>query len=200
MTSEVRDELVRVLMPELRVLTEHLVKTAVERSLASVLDRQRELEAKVTRSGGASFDKPRDFEAQIQAAIAPLFTKQRELEAMLAASRHSDVYPQSSPGRGALHVPEQQVAARRAGPPPLPSTQAAAQAPAPVAVARPAMGPRPDALAIAALSSNALDDIPAELNGSRRKRVVVFLLLIVLIGILATVASLSVMSNMGAYP
>jgi len=186
-TSEVRDELVRRIMPELRALTEQLVKTSIERSIASLLDRQRELEVKVERSRGMSFDTPRDFDAKLEAAIAPLLAKQRALEMMLDAARQAEVHP----------------APRLGGPPALPTqptqpTQAAA--PRPMIVERPATGPRTDALAAAALSTNDLLDIPAELNGSRRKRVVVFLLLITVIGVLATVASLSVMSNVGAYP
>lgn len=155
------------------MLTEQLVKTSIERSIASLLDRQRDLEAKFERSGATSFDKPLDFDAKIEAAIAPLLAKQRALELMLDEARHAQVRPS-------------------------PPTQAAAQRP--MTAERLAIGPRPDALAAAALSANALVDIPAELNGSRRKRIVVFLLVLTVIGILATVATLSVMSNMGAYP
>ncbi|HEU5073396.1 MAG TPA: hypothetical protein VFU02_04475 [Polyangiaceae bacterium] len=160
-------------MPELRVLTEQLVKSSIERSIASLLDRQRELEVKVERSGGASFDKPRDSEARLEAAIAPLLAKQRALELMLDAIRQAQ-------GR------------------PAPPTQTAAQRP--MTAERLAMEPPRDALAVAALSANALIDIPEELNGSRRKRIVVLLLVLTVIGILATVVSLSAMSNMGAYP
>lgn len=182
MTSEMRDDLVRALMPELRTLTEQLVKTTVERSIASLLDRQRELEAKLDRT-----DELRGIEAKIAEAIAPLIAKQGELEKALATSR-------SQAASAPVAAP---VAARRAGPPPLPGQVLAA--PSSAAVRQP-IGPSPDLLAAAALSTDAVGDIPAELNGSRRKRVVVFLLVILLVGILATAAGLSVMSNMGAYP
>ena len=155
------------------MLTEQLVKNSIERSIASLLDRQRDLEVKVERSGGTSFDKPHDFDARLEAAIQPLLAKQRELEMMLDALRRAEVRPS-------------------------PPTQAAA--PRPMLAERMAMGPPPDVLAAAALSRNALVDIPPELNGSRRKRVVVLLLVLTVIGILGTVAILSVMSNMGAYP
>ncbi len=195
-------------MPELRVLTERLVKTSVERAMASLLDRQRELEAKLERSGGSSAVKPHDFEAKLKAAIAPLLAKQSELEMMLGALRHAQVRPRPSPGGGAPHVPELPTstgrdpvevhgAAPRGGPPPLPTQ---AMAPRPSAVEPPAMAAQKDPFAVPALSANTLVDLPAELNGSRRKRLVVFLLLLTVIGVLATVASLSVMSNMGAYP
>jgi hypothetical protein len=196
MTSEVRDELVRAVMPELRVLTERLVNTTVERAIASLLDRQRELEAKLEHSGRSSFDKPHDFEAKIAAAIAPLLAKQSELERMLGTSRPNVPELPTSTARPPV---EAQVTAPRARPPPLPLQAVALPPSAPSAVDRPA-GPHPEALATAAFSANALVDIPAELNGSRRKRVAVFLLVVVLVGILATVVTLSVMSNMGAYP
>lgn len=193
-TSEVRDELVRALMPELRALTEQLVKTTVERSIASLLDRQRVLEAKLERSDRPAFDKSHDFEAKIAAAIAPLIAKQSEFEKVLGTSRPNvgELLASTAPARV-----EEQVATRRVGPPPLPNQALAVPS---IAAERSPMGPRPDEFARAALSENALVDIPAELNGSRRKRVVVFLLVVVLVGILATAAGLSVMSNMGAYP
>lgn len=180
LTSDVRDELVRRVMPELRTLTEQLVKASVERSVASLLERQRELEVKVERAGGMA----RDLDAKIAAALAPVLAKQRELEQMLDALRHRAARPEPLLGRPAPALP----------------TQAAAQRPMPVEGPAPLLGPRPDALAAAALSTNALVDIPAELNGSRRKRMVVILLLVLVIGVLATVASLSVMSNMGPHP
>lgn len=211
LTSEVRDDLVRALMPDLRILTEQLVKSTVDRSIAPLLNRQRALEAKLEGSSRSSPDKPHDFEAAIAAALAPLLAKQRELEKMLATSRHAEVHSQPSPGTGAAKVPdlpssstrpaiEEPVAASRARPPPLPVQAAPQPPPLTMAVERPAIAPRSNALAPAAFDTNALVDIPAELNGSRRKRLVVFLLIVVLVGILATVASLSVMSNMGAYP
>ena len=42
-----RDELVRAVMPELQVLMHHLVDTAVERAIAPLLNKQRELEAAI---------------------------------------------------------------------------------------------------------------------------------------------------------
>jgi len=169
------------MMPELRALTEQLVKTSIERSMASMLDRQRELEAKIERSGGTSLDVMRDFDAKLEAAIAPLLAKHRALELMLDATRQAEVRPEPLLG----------------GPPAL---QTRAAAPRPLPVEQLAMRPQTDAFAAAALSTNALVEIPPELNGSRRKRTVVFLLLLTVIGALATVATLSLMSNMGAYP
>ncbi|HEY6727220.1 MAG TPA: hypothetical protein VI197_24465, partial [Polyangiaceae bacterium] len=144
-------------MPELRVLTEHMVKTSIERSIASLLDRQRELEAKVERSGGVVHDKPLDFEAKLAAAIAPLLAKQQTFEATFEAFRRAEARPEPLVGAASL------------------STRSAAQGAMTVTVDQVAMRRQSDALAAAALSGNALVDIPAELNGSRRKRVVVFL-------------------------
>lgn len=180
MTSEMRDELVRAIMPELRVLTEQLVKNAVDRSIVSLLDRQRELETKVERFGGASPDKPLDLDAKLEAAIAPVLAKQSALEARLDASRHAEVRLEARVESSPL------------------ATRSAAQGP--TAADQLAMQRQTEMLMAAALSRTALVDIPSELNGSRRKRLVVFLLVVTVVGILASVAALSVMSNMGAYP
>jgi len=128
-------------MPELRTLVEHLVKTTVERSPSSPLDRQRELEATLER------------------ALAPLVAKQRELEAALAELRRTEVRPQAAP-----------IAAK----------------------------PRGAAIATTYEATGSWE-LPSELNGSRRKRVVIWMLAIGVILLLLSVTGLAVLSNMGKH-
>lgn len=182
--SEARDELVRAVMPELRVLMEQLVKTAVESSTASLLGRQRELEAKVQRTGAASPVEPRELEAAVERAIAPLLDKQRELEAELRDLRRGALPP-----AGPANVSAQQV-------------RHLAIAPNSVAARRPvAVVPRavPAPAVAATHDTEPLLDLPAALNGSRRKRVVVWLLALGVILVLASVAGLAALSHGGKY-
>jgi hypothetical protein len=72
---------------------------------------------------------------------------------------------------------------------------------APPVVARPpivAAKPLPAAFT-AARDANAPWDIPPELNGSRRKRAVIWILAIAVVLLLLSVAGLSVLSNTGRY-
>jgi len=182
--SEVRDELVRAVMPELRVLIEQLVKTAIEGSTASLLGRQHELESKVQRMAAASPGEPRELEAAVQRAVAPLLEKQRELEAELRDLRRGALPRGGSPNVGV------QQAREVAMPPNL------VPAPRPALVVPRAVPPR---AIVAAYDTEPLLDIPAALNGSRRKRVVVWLLALGVILVLASVAGLAALSHSGKY-
>jgi len=173
-------------MPELRALVEHLVKTTLERSVASLLARHGELEAKVERvatslekqralpaavqpAATPSPDGRRELEAAVQSALVPLLDRQRALETALADLRRAQTRPAPS-------LPAAVSAAPRAVPmQPLTAAFTAAHDP------------------------TAAWDIPAELNGSRRKRVVIWILAIGVILLLLSVAGLSVLSNTGRY-
>jgi len=172
----VRDDLVRIVMPEVRALVEHLVKTTVERSVASLLDGQRELEAKLERVA-TSLDKQHALTASAASAARPALDERRELEAAIQ--------------RALLPLLEKQrdLAATRAAPV-LPAVGAA---PRPIAA-------KPPAAAFAlAPDANTVWDIPNELNGSRRKRAVIWILAIAVVLLLLSVAGLSVLSNTGRY-
>jgi hypothetical protein len=171
--SEVRDELVRAVMPELRVLMQHLVNTAVA------------------------------------GAIAPLLDKQRELETALEELRGAQLRSPQSKSTSAKHVPEATPAARAVPTEQNPVVTYAAQATSGVAVApasavaiarpTPAASVRTEVVAAAAYDLNALDDVPLELLGSRRKKVVGWAVAVVGAGALAAVIVLSVLSNLGFY-
>jgi hypothetical protein len=178
-TRDLRDELVRALMPELRTLVEHLVAVATDRS--------------VTR------EPSRDVDAAIARAIAPLLERQRTLEAAVVelqrntpATKTSGGVAQRPPERlispGGVQVETQAWIPSSANGPPV-DTAIPRNLPAPRVAAK--------------LGTNAFDttpwaDIPAELNGSRRKRIVVWLLAFGLLALLGTAVALSVMSNAGA--
>jgi hypothetical protein len=168
-------------MPELRTLVEHLVKTTVERTTAPSLGARHELEAAIER------------------AVAPLVAKQRELEAALGDMRRESRH-QASPGDAAQRAPEPTTSrgSVEVAAPPLaaraaPIAHALDAAPRPVAAK-----PRNDVIAVA-YDANASWELPSELNGSRRKRVVIWLLAIGVVLLLGSVAGLAVLSNSGIH-
>jgi hypothetical protein len=203
-------------MPELRALVEHLVKTTVERSVASLLERQRELEAKlervatslekqrapspVERTAVPSPDERRGLEAAIQGALAPLLDKQRELEVALGDLRRAERRPEDVPSLVSRRAPEPVTAlGSNALAQPAVVMRAAPIAPAVGAAPRP-VAAKPLTLAFTATpDANASWDIPKELNGSRRKRAVIWILAIAVVLLLLSVAGLSVLSNTGRY-
>jgi hypothetical protein len=179
-TRELRDELVRALMPELRTLVEHLVAVATDRSVAPA--------------------PSRDVDAAIARAIAPLLERQRTLEATIVELQRNALATKTSAGV-AQRSPERLVSPGGV----QVETQAWVSSPAngsPVDIAIPRALPPPRVAAT--LGTKAFDttpwaDIPAELNGSRRKRIVLWLLALGLIALLGTAVALSVMSNAGAH-
>lgn len=213
----VRDELVHAVMPELRTLVEHLVKTTVERSIASLLDRQRELEAKLERAASSlekqralpasveravtpSPDERRELEAAIQSALAPLLDKQRDLEAALVNVRRAELRPEDAPSLVSRRAPEPPtllggVALAQ----PALAVRAAPIVPSVVAAPHPIAAKPLTAAFTATPDANASWDIPKELNGSRRKRAVIWILAIAVVLLLLSVAGLSVLSNTGRY-
>jgi hypothetical protein len=153
----VRDEMVRAVMPELRVLLDHLVNTAVERSLGPLIDKQHELETTL-----------KAVQAQLREAKNAVPAREVRSDARAAV-------PVAAP---ALMRPE-----------------------APHATHNPTLQTLPRATPAAATAPNTSTavDIPDELNGSRRKRVVVVSFAIALIVLLSSVVGLSVLSNLGLH-
>jgi hypothetical protein len=168
-------------MPELRTLVEHLVKTTVEQAANPPLDRQRELEAAIER------------------ALSPLVAKQAELEATLSELRRAEVRPLASPSAALERAPRLTPSPENldAAQPPVharaaPFTSVLHAPPHPVAVKLPG--------AIAAARDPAASwELPSELNGSRRKRVVIGILAIGVTLLLLSVAGLAVLSNIGRH-
>jgi hypothetical protein len=178
-------------MPELRTLVEHLVKTTVERTLAS---------APAGTGTAPSPDQRRELEAAIERALAPLVTKQRELETALADLRRTEFRPQVSPNTAVQRAPEPTtsrgsvaVAASATAVRAVPMAPAVSAAPRAIAVQ-----PRSDVLA-AAYDASASIELPSALNGSRRKRAVVWILAIGVLLVLLSVVGLAVLSNTGRY-
>lgn len=179
-TRDLRDELVRALMPELRTLVEHLVAVATDRSVAPA--------------------PSRDVDAAIARAIAPLLERQRTLEASVVelqrntlATKPSAGAAQRSPERlispGGVHVETQAWVTSSTNGPPVD-----------VAIQRDLPAPRLAAtVGTKAFDTTPWADIPAELNGSRRKRIVLWLLALGLLALLGTAVALSVMSDAGAH-
>jgi hypothetical protein len=169
--SELRDELVRAVMPELRVLMQHLVNAAVERSIAPLLDKQRELEA--------SFADLRS--AQLR-SLTSASTPTKHAPELASVARTVQVEA------NALVTAAVQTVSRN-GVAPVPAA----------AVERPTVRARTEVIAAAAYDSNAMADIPRELNGSRRKKAVALAFAISAAILLLSVIGLSVLSNMGTY-
>lgn len=195
-TRELRDELVRALMPELRTLVEHLVTLATDRSLAPVLERQRELQASLGRSGASGSSV--DVDAAVARSLAPLLERQRQLEAALAELQRNPAGAKSSIG-AAQHFAEPFVSSESV---PI-DTQAWVTAPhaprAEPAIPRALRTPENSAaIGNVAFDTTPWADIPSELNGSRRKRIVLWLLVLGVLALLGTAVGLSVMSNAAA--
>jgi hypothetical protein len=159
--SAVRDELARAVMPELRLLLQHMVETAVERSMAQLLDKQRELEA--------ALNDVRD-------------AQRRAEQSARTCAGHT---PQPAAAPRAVHA-EARPLANRASP-----------APATV-IERPAVAARTEVLA-ARCDANALADLPPELNGSRRKKVLLAAFSVAAVALVLSSVAASVLSNMGTY-
>jgi hypothetical protein len=176
---EIRDELVRALMPELRTLVEHLVTVATDRSVAPA--------------------SSRDIDAALARSLAPLLERQRTLEAAVVELQRNPPAAKSAAG-AAQHLPERTIS-------PV-DVQVDTQAwitsstngpPVDTAISRKLPAPRvAPTLGTQAFDTTPWADIPAELNGSRRKRIVLWLLAIGLFALLGTAVGLSVMSNAGA--
>jgi hypothetical protein len=182
-------------MPELRALVEHLVKTTVERSVTAQLERQGERQRDREGERRDREGERRELEATLKSALAPLLDRQRELENALGDLRRADPRPPDVPGRAPDPVNSLGSVARAEPPPAL---RAAPLAPA---VAAP---PRAMARPLGSTSTSAHDaaaawDIPAELNGSRRKRAVNWILGLAGVLLLLSAAGLSVLSNTGTY-
>jgi hypothetical protein len=80
-SSVTRDDVVRAVMPELQVLLRHMVDTSIERAIAPLLDRQRELESTIRELR----------QAQARPAQAPLATTTPTTEARAVQTQSTAV-------------------------------------------------------------------------------------------------------------
>ncbi|GEM_PF-3003608 len=172
-TSTVRDELVRAVMPELQVLMQHMVETAVGRAVAPLLDKQRELER--------ALEELRNAQARPQPTPVTLTKQTVEPAAPTRTAQAQASLPVTT------SAPSMSHAAVEVGPSPMPTA------------ARPLV--RPTAIPVVAVpyGADVLDDIPAELNGSRRKKIILSVLAVTVVVSLAAAGVLSILSNQGMY-
>jgi hypothetical protein len=149
-------------MPELRLLMDHLVNTAVERSIAPLLEKQNELEAALKELRNLQLRSD-------QAAIATAKARAAHTE-----SRAHTAANAPSTSRGA-NAPIQAEAHERS----RVRTQTT--------------------VAVVTCDAHASLDIPEELNGSRRKKLVAVMVGTILVVLLLFAVGMSVLSNMGTY-
>ncbi|MBN1611087.1 MAG: hypothetical protein JW940_30930 [Polyangiaceae bacterium] len=182
LTREAREELVRALTPGFR----QLVDSALERTIAPLIEKQRELEAALRDlRAQQSRSSPEPSPARAVDVATPPRISQVEARAAAACTSATQA-----------HVPAVSV----------PSTDDAAPTrsrdASPVSVATPAdyaaaASTRAQVLPVPDHHGSTVADIPLELDGSRRKRTIAWLIVaFVLMGILCA-AGLSVLSNMG---
>jgi hypothetical protein len=158
LTPELREELVRSAMSDIRQVLRHMVDAAVER------------------------------------AIEPLLERQQALEAALKELRSR---PEHVPGPSPARAVDVATPPRSSQVEPLP----AGPSPSPTQTTVPAVPTRSRAAAavLPVLSQDwgAVVDIPAELDGSRRKRTIAWSVGVVALLAVLCMAGLSVLSNMG---
>jgi hypothetical protein len=170
-TSAARDELVRAIMPELRLLVQHLVETTFERSLAPLVEKQRELEAALKEVRSAQVRADQALSAPTKRATA------------VVTSDHSNQTEGQLIVTSAAPIAIREPVVRHAD----------------AAIEQSAPKSRSAALRPASHDASALVDMPAELNGSRRKRVIVWTIAVCAVSILLSVITLSVASNLGTH-
>jgi hypothetical protein len=169
-TNVTRDEIVRVLMPELRKLVEDSVDKAIEHAMAPLLDKQRQLEVELIQ-----------LTAERQRAAPPPKPAARATEMTVrnAAADAASKPPVGAVGSNALAALNTPEVASGVQSPPLTE--------------------RRTAYVVASTSGVLVDDIPSELNGARRKRIVIWAFSIVILVSLLCAIALSVASNLGRY-
>jgi hypothetical protein len=111
-----RDDIVRAVMPELQVLVQHLVTTSVERALAPLLDKQRELEATIKELRKAPVrSEPTPAVATTHGTAARAVQAQPEVAATRPAPHVvPDIVPQSGATVVARHAPSARSAVTNA--------------------------------------------------------------------------------------
>ena len=170
-TRELRDELVRTLMTEIRQQVRPMVDSAVERAVAPLLEKQRELEGALkelrARQGRAQSSAD---PSPARSGDAPTSPRSSELGARIAAARTSATQTDAV----AVSVLD---------------TGDAGTTRSRDLVAVPAAVTAPYAAATA--------EIPLELDGSRRKRTIAWLLGVVALLLILAMAGLSALSNVG---
>jgi len=174
-TRELHDELVRTLMTEVRQQMRPIVDVAVERAVAPLLEKQRELEGALkelrARQGRAQSSAD---PSPARSGDAPTSPRSSELGARVAAARSAAT---------------QTDAVAVAGLDTVLDTGDAGTTRSRDLVAVPAAVTAPYAAATA--------EIPLELDGSRRKRTIAWLLGVVALLLILAMAGLSALSNMG---
>jgi hypothetical protein len=188
LTRELRDELVRTLRPELRQLVQHIADSALERTMAPLLQKQRELEAalKELRILQSRYERSAEPSAAraVDVATPPRISQVETRAAAACASATQAQVP-------AVSVPAADNAA------PTRSRDAVAVSVATPAGYAAAASTRAHVLRVPGHDWNTVEDIPSELNGSRRKRTIACLIVVTVLLAILTMAGLSVLSNMG---
>jgi hypothetical protein len=158
-------------MPDLQVLVQHLVETAVDRALAPVLNKQHELET--------ALKALKDAQLRTETSSTPRAQPIREPVAT-AESHRTDANRFESPAATNVSYNEFK------------------QAPAPV-IPRPTSNVSAIELRRNTYDTNTLDDIPSELNGSRRKKIVFWAFALIMVLVVVSAIGFSALSNMGTY-
>jgi hypothetical protein len=178
-----RDELVRAVMPELHVLLQHSVNAAVERAMAPLLERQRELEAELT-----------ELRALARPAAAPSATSTAAV-----VSRDALVRPVAT-ASPAPHATTTVAEARgvSVASPVAHSVVSRGVESIPVISDAPHTA-RVQGHAATSLRDDDLYDIPSELNGSKRKKLLLGGFVAGLLLLLLSAAGASLASNLGVH-
>lgn len=170
-TTTLRDELVRALMPDLQALIRHMVDRAVERSTAPLLDQLRELQAELRELRSAQ-TRPEQPSSTSPRRAPELATPTRAVQAETPATTTG-----TSPTR-----PLETVAS-----------------PVAITVERPPVSAQTQAVPGAVYDTSALADIPMELNGLRRRRAVAWVVGVVVTMLVLSAAGISILSNLGTH-
>ncbi|MGC4065009.1 MAG: hypothetical protein QM784_10280 [Polyangiaceae bacterium] len=186
--SEVRDELVRVVMPELRVLMEHLVAGAVERAIAPLLEKQHELE-----------DALKELRTVQARAVQPTAVAKPATQVVSARVAPAESYPAPAVNTAVYREPPQPNVAVYREPA---KAEFNGYRDAPVPTTATPNGEPANRVNLATGRSSRLDtleDIPSELNGSRRKKFLMVAFAVAVFVLILSAVGLSVMSNLGTH-
>ncbi len=138
----------------------------------------------------------------VEQSIAPLLAKQNELEAALRELRNCQVRFEKAASASAKDITPARAAQAEAHAQAVPAvavmTREHVTTAQTTAQARSRVGMQA-AVAVVADDASASLELPAELNGLRRKKIVVAVFAVGLLVLLLSVAGLSVLSNLGTY-
>jgi hypothetical protein len=162
-------------MPDLQVLVQHLVETAVGRALGPVLDKQHELET--------ALKALRDAQLRTETSSSPRVQPKREPDATAGSLRNdANPFTSPSPSPAAPNVSYKEIK----------------QTPVPE-VSRPASNVAAVQFRRNTYNTDTFEDIPSELNGSRRKKVVIWAFALLMMLVLISAVGFSALSNMGTH-